>query len=125
MNYRRLVLFLFVASAALGGSTAPRSDAAGTPPIATTSTSFLTTAEARQATRREVFRIARRRHEEVEAFHIEWCRRRSSVRVGCRYAMWIPVEWRGMSCVGGVRVVERAANRQGARAWRDCVDEAD
>jgi hypothetical protein len=125
MNHLRLVLLTLVASAALAGSAVDRSDAAGTGPIATTSTAFLTTAEARQATRREVFRIARKQHEKLEEFEITWCRRRSRVRIGCRYTTWFWWDWRAVSCHGGARVVEAADGRRRTRAWRRCMLETD
>jgi hypothetical protein len=125
VNHSRLVLLTLAGSAALGGSAAGRSDATGSGPMATTSTAFLTVAEARQETRREVFRIARKREEEVKDFEIKWCRRRSAVTVGCRYEMWLPVEWRAAGCHGGARVTEGSRNRHQTRAWRYCVLETD
>ena len=122
MNHGRILLLgLLIAAAALAGSHADRAGAAGSGPLATTSTAFLTIAEARQATRREVFRIARRRGDVVDGFRIEWCRRRSGLQVGCRYYLGLDDgTMRGVECDGGARVVERAANRHHVRAWRQC-----
>jgi hypothetical protein len=121
MNYSRFVLLALVASAALSGSAAGHSDATGSGPKATTSTAFLTVAEARQATRREVLRIARKRDEgPVHDFEIKWCRRHSGVRVGCRYEMWLEDGWRASICHGGSRVTERSEGRHVTRTWRDC-----
>jgi len=125
MNFPRLVLLTLVLSVAPGGFAAARSDATRSEPRATTSTAFLTTVEARQATVREVLRIARKRDEQVRDLEIKWCRRRSRVTVGCRYEMWIPVEWRATGCHGGAQVTEGADNRQRTRTWRKCVEEAD
>jgi hypothetical protein len=45
----------------------------------------LTLQEAREVTRRWVYRQARSGEDPIERFEILWCKRRSSVRVGCRF----------------------------------------
>jgi hypothetical protein len=126
MNRLPRVFLVLAVSAVIGGSAAGGAGQADATPIATTSTAFLTIAEAHQATRREVFRIARKRDEGVEIFVIKWCRRRSGVRVGCRYDLALDDGgWRGLDCIGGARVVERGPNRHHVRVWRDCTVPAD
>jgi hypothetical protein len=87
--------------------------------------SRLTIREASWAARREVYRVARKRDESVEQFRIKWCRRRSALRVGCRYTMFISLGVHALSCHGGARVTERARNTHSVRAWRDCSEDAD
>jgi hypothetical protein len=83
--------------------------------------SYLTLAEARRATRREVHRIVREQEEGVYRFGIKWCRRRSPTRVGCRYEIDIAGPEGDARCWGGARVIEQAGNRHYVRAWRDCL----
>jgi hypothetical protein len=125
MNHLHPALVAPLAAVALAVAAADHSGAADTAPRASTSSGFLTIAEARQATRREVFRIARRRGNRVEDFAIRWCRRRARQRVGCRYAYSYPFIDQYADCHGGARVVERAENRRATRAWRKCVVSSD
>ena len=123
MSARFLPLLVLLVAATLAGSAAaPPERAGGATPVASTSAGFLTIAEAQRATRREVYRIARKSHDEIEEFRIEWCRRRSPVRVGCRYTIGIPYGIHWIDCHGGVRVIERRGNRHHPRAWRECIE---
>jgi hypothetical protein len=95
-------------------------------PSAATAPRRLTIPEAREATRRAVYRHVREvRRQPPQNFEIVRCSRRSAVRVGCRLRYeFVAASGYRYFCRGGTRVIEGSDGYR-TWSWDDCYAESE